>query len=484
MNSLIFFYTESNTMRKLLAVLIIFIILIFGIISLFNVFSLPSKQLKVDAVELLPVDEEKALNKLSKAIKLRTTPSTNDSIANLLKQDIELYLKKSFPNIHNSANVKFELLEDFLIYKWQGLNQRLKPILFVGDLLVEEPELEKLTAWAYSPFMGKNAEAHIWGAGTMGPKSATIAALEAWEQLISDQQIPERSLFFAIRMGKDSINASNWKDLVSSFQKSNIELEAIYGCASYINTKTTLGIEMPIAWLNFAKQNQLALLLKSKDKDALLADMQKLEKNTALAIKEDGLCYQSFRNNLLPELPFKEKWFLSNSGLIGNWMEEALKKEKALKALLYSEIEISPLLEKDSLGVYKQPVLIRLHPETDVTLFKEKFELEVQTYEIEWGSLAYTDNFCSTNSGYSFEVLQTTIKQCLNNPLLMPAVSTESDFIKDFHQLNPNCYQFTPYTYNEEDQILLESRLNHRLSHENYIQAIGFYHQLLRNILL
>lgn len=464
-------------MRKLLLVLILFVLLIFGLISLFNVFSLPSKQLQVEAVELLPVDEEKALSQLSRAIRIKSIVSIEDSLQDLLKADLLYYLKQNFPKIHSSENVEIEELDNYIIFQWKGLNQRWKPMLFTGDLMVEEPDVNHLGEWKYSPFMGKIEDGKIWGAGTMGKKSASIALLQAWEYLISDDAIPQRSMYLALRLRSDSsLFNTPWKALKNAFIESGIQPEAVYGCSSFLDLDGCLGLKTPIAWMGFAERQPLPLTLETKDQKALTKQLEAIEKQTTMALDQQGSAYQAVYNNLLAELPFKQKWLLANKGWIGNWMEEAIKKDPKLSNMFFSKLEILSIDTTTELEW-------KLHPNVELQMLKESFENSFPDNKLSWDD-KYSSHKSSPTTGYAFEVLQTTIKQCLNNPIVLPAVESYSGFYQSFHALSTNCYQFCPYTFEQKDLLLLETNINQSLKTETYIQAIGFYHQLLRNTLI
>lgn len=464
-------------MRKLLLVLILFVLLIFGLISLFNVFSLPSKQLQVEPVELLPVDEEKALSQLSKAIRIKSIPSKEDSLKKVLKTDLLYYLKQNFPQIHRSENVEIEELDNYIIFQWKGLNPRWKPMLFTGDLLVEEPDVNHLGEWKYSPFMGKVADGKIWGAGSMGEKSASIALLQAWEYLISDQKIPQRSMYLALRLTADSNRVhAPWQRLKDAFIESGIQPEAIYGCSSFLDLDGCLGLKSPIAWMGFAERQPLSLRLDTKDPKAISKQLEAFEKQTTMALDQEGSAFQAVYNNLLVELPFKEKWLLANKGWIGNWMEASIKEDPKLSTMFFSKLEILTVNSTIELEW-------KLHPNVELQELKALFNNSFSNSNIKWEDKDYMHK-SSPTTGYAFEVLQTTIKQCLNNPIVLPSVEVYNGFYQNFHQLSPNCYQFCPYAFEPKNLMLLETNINQHLKAEEYIRAIGFYHQLLRNTLI
>ena len=77
-----------------------------------------------------------------------------------------------------------EQLEHSLLFKWQGSDTTLAPILFEGhhDVVPIIPGTENL--WQENPFAGVISNNRIWGRGALDDKSGVIGLIEAATYLI------------------------------------------------------------------------------------------------------------------------------------------------------------------------------------------------------------------------------------------------------------------------------------------------------------
>ena len=71
-----------------------------------------------------------------------------------------------------------------LLFKWEGSDSTLAPILFEGhyDVVPVIPGTEDL--WEEMPFAGTIAKNRIWGRGALDDKSGVIGLMEAATHLI------------------------------------------------------------------------------------------------------------------------------------------------------------------------------------------------------------------------------------------------------------------------------------------------------------
>ncbi len=466
-------------MRKLLLILILFVLIILGSISLFNTLTLPSPQVAVKTITPSTTKTPKVLERLSACLKLRTVAPQADSLNQQIQRDLKQFVQKNFQRIYESPNIKIEYLEQAVVFVWKGIDPKLQPILLVGDLVLREPSLESLPQWSFSPFMGKVAEGKIWGAGSMESKAMSTALLEAWEQLLEAQEIPERSMILALRFAADS--SKSWTAIASFFKKSGINPAAIYACNGQVALDGCLNIQKPVAWVGCGEQQLLYSQIDATDYEALQERLQHLQQKS-FAVDWQGGYTQSLEKRLLAELPFQSKWLMANRSLLGNWMEEDLKSNAKLATALYADLEVQNLKDLGTDGG-QATIEWQLPPDMRSTALKQAIAPSLKQFNLSW-----TDSLGSAQSsltqGYAFDVLETTIKQCMDNPIVFPGIEQYSGFYSAFHPISPNCYQFSPLQFHEEDYHKVASNIDQALAEKDYFNAVDFYYQLLKNTVL
>ena len=70
------------------------------------------------------------------------------------------------------------------LYKWEGSEGNLKPIVLMAHLDVVPVIEENLSDWKKNPFGGEISNDTIWGRGTIDDKVAVIGIMESVELLL------------------------------------------------------------------------------------------------------------------------------------------------------------------------------------------------------------------------------------------------------------------------------------------------------------
>ena len=181
-------------MRKLLVVLIIFLLSIIGLVLLFNTMTNSSKQSNINTAKNLPVYPA-ASERLAQALRIPTTP---DSLSPVHFTQFHQWLQQQYPDIFDNPNVEWQTFETHsLVAKWIGRTPELAPIVLVANQHTEEPALETIPEWTFNPFMGKIDKGFIHGQGSQDGKAAMMAMLEAFQDFVKNNVLPNRTIYFA-----------------------------------------------------------------------------------------------------------------------------------------------------------------------------------------------------------------------------------------------------------------------------------------------
>lgn len=171
----------------------------------------PSFNKSIDFILNDPSYKELSIQRLSGAVQIPTeVQDTNpnplddpDFYSNFVK--LHDYLEKTFPLVHEQLNL--EKINKFgLLYTWEGKNPNLKPILLMSHQDVVPVNQRTLNEWKYPPFSGhyEKESDMLWGRGSNDCKNLLIAQLEAFEKLLQDGFVTDRTILLSVGFDEES----------------------------------------------------------------------------------------------------------------------------------------------------------------------------------------------------------------------------------------------------------------------------------------
>lgn len=152
-----------------------------------------------------------AAEKLSGAIKINTSigdkpPSPKENIDYWAPFfEFHEYLEQAFPLVHEKLVLE-KVNEVGLLYKWEGSNPDLKPMLFMAHQDVVPVNEKTLDQWKYPAFSGyyDKEEQMIWGRGSLDCKNLLIAELHTLEVLLEQGFVPKRTILLSLGFDEES----------------------------------------------------------------------------------------------------------------------------------------------------------------------------------------------------------------------------------------------------------------------------------------
>ena len=183
-----------NRLKKLIKISIGFVLLLI-IYLLINTFNFKSTQIISEPIAVLKIDNA-ALKNFSKALKIKTISTENPKDFDSVQfTNFGLFLKNTYPLVDSLLEKKTFNSFSFL-YKWQGKNDALKPIVVMAHLDVVPVIKENLANWKHDPFGGNIINDTIWGRGTIDNKVNVVGIMESLNVLLKEGFSPTRSMYF------------------------------------------------------------------------------------------------------------------------------------------------------------------------------------------------------------------------------------------------------------------------------------------------
>ena len=171
-----------------------------------------------------------------------------------VKEEFNAFIKwasVTYPEFH--SQMQQEQLEYTLLYKWQGSDPSLAPILLTGhyDVVPVIPGTEEI--WEQDPFAGAISNNRIWGRGALDDKSGVIGMYEAATYLIKKNHQPKRTIYFSFGHNEE-IGGGGAALVVKKLKSEGVQLYWSLDEGSFVNKGFFPGVDKLVAPINVAEK--------------------------------------------------------------------------------------------------------------------------------------------------------------------------------------------------------------------------------------
>lgn len=194
-------------MTALYALLIVFALFI--VITLIRAAFFKAKEPAQESFEPENVDEQRAANNLSRAIRIKTISHEDDDMVDWGEFDaFHRFLREAYPLVHANMEVE-KVSQASLLFKWQGSDGELEPIAFLAHQDVVPVTQGTEDDWTHPAFEGFNDGEYIWGRGALDMKNHLICLMESAETLLEEGYQPCRTVYFCFGHNEEIVAGSN-----------------------------------------------------------------------------------------------------------------------------------------------------------------------------------------------------------------------------------------------------------------------------------
>jgi carboxypeptidase PM20D1 len=436
------------------------------------------------------------LQRLSKAIQIQTISGTDSATFNPehFKNFIS-FLQENFPLTHQ--RLEWKTINDYsLVYHWKGSGLSGKPVLLLAHYDVVPAEEKSLSKWQNPPFSGHIDSLFIWGRGTLDDKSSVMAMLESTENLLKENFLPSQTIYFAFGHDEEIGGYNGAKKIAEYFQ--NLEFQMVLDEGGMMAKDLFPGMKKTIAFISTAEKGDLNVELSVHEKGGHSAAPPK---ETAIEIIAKALIkinehpmkarLQSPTDEMLktlaPHLDAKTRFALRNRWLFKKKILKKLSdnygtnsiirtvmsptminggiKENSLPAYVAANINIRAL-QGDSIGTVLQHLKNTIKDERVMISVKEPYH--------------YASAITPTDSK-EYSLISKTILQIYPDVVVAPLLAPGTTDSRKYASLSKNILRFIPVTLDNESKEQMHG-INERISLKEYMQAIRFYTELIKNI--
>ena len=482
-------------MKKVLQTVLLVLVLLLLFMG-YKSLQFSSKQIQKEAPKKLDVNE-KAIAHFTQALRIKTiSPENTVDFDSLAFYQFNEFLGSTYP-LTDSLLDKKHFGHFSHLYKWEGTQPELKPIILMAHLDVVPVIEENKTDWKQPPFEGKIANDTIWGRGTIDDKIGVIGLLEATEALLRKGFQPKRTLYLSFGHDEEIGGLKGAKAIVNHLKAQGVEAEYVLDEGGTISQNIIPGITKDVALIGIAEKGYVSLELSVKKEgghssipekesaiDILSTAVVKV-KNNPFPAKLAGPT-EGFIEYLGPEMDGINQFIFANRWLFESVITSVYEKTASGNALVRTTT--APTIfnagVKDNIIPQnaKATINFRILPGESSTTVMKRVEKLINDprIKIEKGRMQSEPSRVSQTEAFGFRQLQYTLAEIYPEALVAPFLVIAGTDAKHFEPLASNIYRFSPMIINSAN-IKSFHGLNERIAVKDFKQAIRFYHRLIEN---
>ncbi len=442
------------------------------------------------------VNQQAAIQHLCEVLQCETISERAGVVSNP-EAFIQLHelLFTTYPALFKQVQIQ-KFGEFALLLKWQGSDDHLEPMMLIAHQdVVPIPEAE-YEHWQYPPFSGVVADGYICGRGALDMKSSLVAILEVVNQLILDSFQLKRTVY--IYLGDDEeVGGPTAKKAAEWMQSQEIHLDYIIDEGGVILEKMMPNIEKPICLIGVGQKGMLNLELtvtgesghsakppQATPIDILGAAVAQLKRHE-LPVHTDSLVFPLFKQ-LAPHLSWVQRFLFANlwlfrplitAKLVKNPLMNAMMRTTAAPTIFQAGFKMNILPE-----IATAVINYRLYPgdtPEDVVAHVKRL---LKNSPVSMRVLdAFSAPKVSATDSATFKIIEKTVRQINDGEVIAaPVLIIGGTDGRHFAEQANNTYHFL-YMRGTMDDFKGYHGINERISIQNFLNSIHFYHHLIIN---
>ncbi len=475
-------------LKRIFAVIFLAILALVAVIAVKTYLYQPAQPASAEQVAF-DADIDQVAETLAQAVRFRTvsTDLSHPDFRGFLD-----FLQTRYPASHASLE-RIELDPVTPLYKWQGSNPDLKPILLAAHYDVVP--IASRDQWTYPPFDGIVADGYVWGRGTLDNKGALIAIMTVVEKLIADGFTPQRDIYLSFG-GDEEVGGDGAKAVADHLQSQGVQLAWALDEGSFVLDKVIPGLDVPVASINLSEKGYVTMTLVATAKGGhssmppretavgkLAGAVHRLQENPV----PGGLTGVSaeFFDALGRHFSLDKRAIFANRWLFDPVLEGILSGAPSTDAMLRSTTAPTMLSgsPKENVLPTKATATInfRIHPRDTVESLEAHVRQAVADEEIE--IIVHHDHASpaspvSDSEGPGYLDIQASIHAAFGPIASVPGLTIAATDARHYAKAADAAYRINPFSITGEDLTRFHG-IDERLSLDNIAAGINFYAALI-----
>jgi len=469
-------------------------------IILFRAFTYGSEVDSVSEVTLPEVPAASAqmgARHLSEAIRFKTVTYKGGDPAPEAAQpwlDLHDWLEATYPRVHST--MQLEKVADYsLLYKWQGSDALLDPIILMAHQDVVPVNDGTLDAWTGAPFAGEMIDGYVYGRGALDDKGSLVTIMEAGETLLASGFMPKRTVYFMFGHDEE-VAGTGAQSMVDLLHARGIRAELVLDEGFFVLTDSPL-TGKPFGFIGVSEKGYASLRLTATGIGGHSSTPPRESANVRLAraiiALEEHQMKADFSKPPVSDLfkaaaadmGFTERLALANLWLFRGAVEgqmagaaDAMIRTTTAPTMLEGSVKENVLPQKSTAIVN-----FRLHPNDtfeDLMAHVEAVTKEMDGLEIDvaGGGIASEASPISPTDNRAYAVLAAVASDVGDGVPVGPGLVLGGTDARFAYKISDNVYRFYPSAVSLEEVSGFHGT-NERLSVDNVGRMIKGYMQLI-----
>jgi len=408
--------------------------------------------------------------------------------------DLHDWMARTYPRVH--ANLSVETVADYsLLYKWQGNDAALAPIILMAHQDVVPVNDGTLDDWTGAPFAGDIIDGYVYGRGALDDKSSMVAILEAGEALLASGFQPRRSVYFMFGHDEE-VSGRGAEAMVDLLDARGVRADLVLDEGFFVIEDSPI-TGKPMGFIGVAEKGYITLELTASAVGGHSSSPPRNSANVQLARAIVALDENQMKADFskppvsdlfaaaAPDMGFVQRLALANMWLFGGMVDRQLS-EGVGNAMIRTTT--APTMLEGSIKENVLPqrataiVNFRIHPNDtpdDVIAHARrvagKFDVEVALAE---GGIGSSASPVSPTSSRAYSVLSAVAGQAGEGASVVPGLVIGATDARFASKISDNVYRFVPSLVTLEDTAGFHGT-NERLSIANMGRMVKGYAQLI-----
>lgn len=445
-------------------------------------------------IVVVPIDEDAAVQRFARSLTYPTISHDDRSNFDAAAfRGFHEYLQQAYPLVHQ--HMQRTVISGYsLVYHLPGANPDLQPVLFMGHMDVVPVQDDTLNEWTHPPFAGVVKDGIVWGRGSVDDKVGVIGLLEATELLLQQGLKPERSLYLAFGHNEEVGGTDGAQAIARYFEQQGIRFDFVMDEGGALTQGMVGNIDEPLAIIGVSEKGYVNLVLTVTDAGG---HSSQPPAHTALGILSQAIVnvenqpFPARLDYMMPTIdaigaymPFGERVAMSNL-----WLLEPIVKRQLLKsadmaagirtttaATMASASPKSNILPTRARAVINFRILPGETVETVRQRVVDIIDDERVEVSAEYGSDPSPVSPVDTRG---YELIASTIRAFQPETLVAPYMVRGGTDAKYFYSVSDHVYRFAMIRVTP-DTVRFVHGIDERLPVEDYLMAIRFYYNILR----
>ena len=434
------------------------------------------------------IDGEAATNNLAASIRFKTI--SHQDKENFSSQEFEGFIKwaaDTYPEFHSA--MQLEMLEYTLLFKWEGSDNSLAPILLTAhyDVVPVIPGTESI--WEEEPFAGVISNNRIWGRGALDDKSGVVGMMEAATYLIKNNFQPTRTVYFSFGHDEE-IGGGGAAQVTEKLKQEGVQLQWSLDEGSFVNRGFFPGVDKLVAPINVAEKGIMNLLIVAKAKGGhsstppkktavtILADaLIKLE-NEPLPGSLEGLSAVMF-DEVSKHMPFGYRFLFANRWLFGGLLDSQMSSTPVINAMIRTTTAptmLSGSIKSNVLPIEATALInFRLHPRDSIESVTEHVRRVVGSDQVEVRALGGMEaSGVSSWESPGYEIIASSLSKVYGEVVSVPGIMIAASDTRHYSKVADNSFRFNPFSIVPEDMTGFHGT-NESITVDSFVAGIETY---------